>query len=86
MLVDASVARSFAVIGWTRQLLEVCGGTVMVADGVHGRHPDDPSELRSIRAALQRQADQAGPGAGLASRAIAAVHGLDQLFILPPDR
>src|SRR5213082_3569519 len=40
--------------------------------------------MRSIRAALQRQADQAGPGSGLASRAVAAVHGLDQLFTLPP--
>jgi len=60
MLVDASVARSFAVIGWTHRLLEVCSGTILVADGVHGQHPGDPSELRSIRAALQRQADQAG--------------------------
>jgi hypothetical protein len=68
MLVDASVARSFAVIGWAHRLLEVCGGTILVADGVHGQHPGDPSELRSIRAALQRQADQAGPGSGLASR------------------
>src|SRR5260370_6003994 len=79
MLVDASVARSFAVIGWTHQLLEVCDGTILVADGEHGRHPGDPSELRSIRAAMQRQADQAGPGSGLASRAVAAVHGPDQL-------
>lgn len=86
MLVDASVARSFAVIGWTHRLLEVCGGTILVADGVHGQHPGDPSELRSIRAALQRQADQAGPGSGLASRAVAAVHGLDQLLTLAPDR
>jgi len=86
MLVDASVARSFAVIGWTHQLLEVCGGTILVADGVHGQHPGDPSELRSIRAAMQRQADQAGPGSGLASRAVAAVHGLDQLLTLAADR
>lgn len=86
MLVDASVARSFAVIGWSHCLLEVCRGTILVADGVHGQDPDDPSELRRIRAALQRQADQAGPGSGMASRAVAAVHGLDQLLTLPPDR
>lgn len=86
MLVDASVARSFAVIGWTQQLLEVCGGTILVADGVHGRQPGDPSELGSIRAALQRQADQAGPGSGLASRAVAAVQGLDQMLNLASDR
>jgi hypothetical protein len=84
MLADASAARSFAVIGWTRRLVEVCGGTILVADGVHGQHPDDPSELRGIRAALKRQADQAGPGSGLASRALAAVHGLDQMLALRP--
>jgi hypothetical protein len=82
MLIDASVARSFAVIGWTRHLLQICGGTILVADGVHGQHRDDPSELRSIRAALQRQADQASPGSGLASRALSSVHGLDQLLVL----
>jgi hypothetical protein len=82
MLIDASVARSFAVIGWTRRLLQVTGGTILVADGVHGQHSDDPSELRNIRAALQRQANQASPGSGLASRALAAVHGLDHLLTL----
>ena len=86
MLVDASVARSFAVIGWTDQLLEVCSGTILVADGVHGRHPGDPSEIRRIRAALQRQADHADPGSGLASRAVAALHGLDQMLTLGADR
>lgn len=86
MLVDASVARSFAVLGWTRYLLQAGGGTILVADGVHGQHPGDPSELRNIRTALQRQADLASPGSGLASRALAAVHGLDQLLSLPPDK
>lgn len=84
MLVDASVARSFAVIGWTGYLLKVCGGTILVADGVHGGEPADPSELRQIRAGLQRQADQAAPGSGLASRALAAVSGIDQLLALAP--
>ena len=73
MLVDASVARSFAVVGWSHHLLQVCGGTVLTADGVHGAEPDDPSELRRIRTALQRQADQAGFGSGVASRALAAI-------------
>ena len=49
MLVDASVARSFGVIGWTRYLLQVGGGTIFVADGVQGQRPGDPSELRNIR-------------------------------------
>jgi hypothetical protein len=82
MLVDASVARSFAVVGWTRHLVQVAGGAVLVAEGVHGRHPDDASELRRIRDALRRQADQAEFGSGLARRAYAAVRGLDQLLAL----
>ncbi len=82
MLVDASVARSFAVVGWTRQLLEVAGGTILVADTVHGVDPDDPSELRHIRAALCRQAEDAGLGSGRAGRALSAVQGLDQLLAL----
>jgi hypothetical protein len=45
MLIDASVARSFAVLGWTRQLLQACGGRILAADGVDGAGSDDPSEL-----------------------------------------
>lgn|GEM_PF-1952973 len=82
MLVDASVARSFAVIGWTRHLLQLSGGTILVADGVHGANPDDPSELRRIRKALHREAYGAGLGSGRASRALSAVHGLDELLEL----
>jgi hypothetical protein len=85
VLVDASVARSFAVVGWTRHLIQVCGGTILVADTVHGEYADDPSELRRIRNALQRQAEDAGLGSSRASRALAAVHGLDQLLALPPS-
>ena len=80
MLVDASIARSFAVVGWTRHLLELSGGTILVADGVHGADPDDPSELRRIRRALQRQADDSGLGSGRSSRALSAVQGLDELL------
>ena len=82
MLVDASVARSFAVVGWTRHLLQLSGGTILVADGVHGVYPDDPSELRRIREALQREADDAGLGSGRSSRALSAVQGLDELLAL----
>lgn len=85
MLVDASVARSFAVVGWTRHLLRLCGGAILVADAVHGVYPDDPSELRRIRSALQRQAEDAGFGSGRAGRALSAVHGLDQLLALASD-
>ena len=82
VLVDASVARSFAVVGWTRHLLQLSGGTILVADGVHGAEPDAPSELRRIRRALQRQADDAGLGSGRSSRALSAVQGLDELLAL----
>jgi hypothetical protein len=80
MLVDASVARSFAVVGWTRHLVTICDGCVRVAEGVHSLDTSDPSELRGIRDALIRQANQAGLGSGLASRALAAAHGLDELL------
>ena len=84
MLVDASVARSFAVVGRTRHLLQLqlSGGMILVSDGVHGAEPDDPSELRRIRRALQRQADDAGLGSGRSSRALSAVQGLDELLAL----
>jgi hypothetical protein len=85
VLVDASVARSFAVVGWTKHLVQVAGGAILVADTVHGENPDDPSELRRIRSALQRQAEDAGLGSGRAGRALAAVHGLDQLLALAPN-
>jgi hypothetical protein len=85
VLVDASVARSFAVVGWTRQLLEVSAGTILVADTVHGVYPDDPSELRRIRSALQRQAEDAGLGSGRAGRALSAVQGLDELLALSSE-
>jgi hypothetical protein len=86
MLVDSSVARSFAVLGWSHRLLEVAEGRILVAEGVHSSQPDDPSELRRIRDAIQRQADEAGRGSGLVGRALAAVHGLDELLAFGPDQ
>jgi hypothetical protein len=56
---------------------------------VSGEHnpgcPEDPKELRNIRNALQRQADQADLGFSLTSRALAAVHSVDQLLTLAPN-
>ncbi len=80
MLVDSSVARSFAVVGWTSHLVTVSGGRVLLAEGVHSASPDEPSELRSIRDALIRQAHEAGLGSGLSSRALAAAQGMDELL------
>lgn len=86
MLVDACVARSFAVIGWTDHLVHVTGGRIRVADGVHGLHPEDPSELRDIRDALQRQAMIAGLGSGIGGRALSAAQRLDVMLALGPDK
>lgn len=83
MLLDASVARSIAVLGWLDHLAHVVGGSVLVAHGVLGE-PHEPSELRGIRDALRREADTSAPGSGRYSRAIAAVHDIDVLLALPP--
>jgi len=86
VLVDACVARSFAVIGWTDHLVHVAGGRIRVADGVHGLHPEDPSELRNIREALQSQAMAVGLGSGIGGKALSAAQGLDVMLALGPDR
>lgn len=80
MLVDSSVARSFAVVGWTKHLVSVCGGRILLAEGVHSREDAESSELRGIRDALQRQAREAPRGSGLGSRSLAAAHGMDELI------
>lgn len=86
MLVDSSVARSFAVVGWTRHLVSVCGGRVLLAEGVHCANDGEPSELRGIRDALLRQGQTAGRGSGLSSRALAATQGMDDLIGLRPPQ
>jgi hypothetical protein len=86
VLVDAPVARSFAVVGWTHVLVAVCGGRVRVAEGVHSESLTEPSELRGIRDALIRQADKTRLGSGLSSRALAAAQGLDEMLALGPSR
>lgn len=86
ILVDTSVARSFAVVGWTDHLVSLSGGCITVAEGVHGVQPGDRSELRGIRDALVVRAETAGLWSGTASRAVAAAHGLEQLLSLDPAR
>jgi hypothetical protein len=86
VLVDACVARSFAVVGWTEHLVGLCGGCILVAQGVHSERDDEPSELRRIRDALDREAQEAGLGSGVAGRALAATQGIGQLLELFSDR
>ncbi len=83
MLLDASVARSIAVLGWVDQLAQVIGGSLQIAHGVLA-DPNEPSELRRIRDALQREANMSRPGSGRYSRALAAVHDIDHILGLPP--
>jgi hypothetical protein len=55
MLIDASVARSVAVLGWIEHLAQAVGGSLAIAHGVIGIDTDEPSELRRIRDALERR-------------------------------
>lgn len=80
MLLDASVARSVAVLGWVDQLHAV-DGSLSIAHGVLGID-DEPSELRGIRDALQREVCASPHGSGRYGKAVAAVHGLDVLLNL----
>src|SRR5262249_17920083 len=84
MLIDASVARSVAVLGWVDQLAKAVGGSLSIAHGVLGIGRDEPSELRGIRDALQREIGASPCGSGRYSKAVAAAHGLDVLLSLGP--
>src|ERR1039457_2801377 len=86
MLLDASVARSIAVLGWVHELAEAVGGSVRLAHGVLGADQEEPCELRRIRDALQREANTSHPGSGRYSKALTAVHGLDALLNFGPPR
>jgi hypothetical protein len=83
MLLDASVARSMAVLGWVDRLAEAVGGSLLMAYGVLAES-HEPSELRRIRDALHREATTSRPGSGRHSRAIAAVHELERILDVPP--
>jgi hypothetical protein len=83
MIVDASVARSIAVLGWVDHLEQALDGELQIAHGVLAE-PDEPSELKRIREALQREANQSRPGSGRHSKAVAAAHDIDRLLGPPP--
>lgn len=80
MLLDASAARSIAVLDWVNPLAQAVGGSLQVAHGVLGADPDEPCELRRIRDALQREVNTSQPGSGRYSRALAAVSGINKLL------
>ena len=86
MLLDASVARSLAVLGWVDEAAQAVGGSLRLAHGVLSAYPDEPCELMRIRDGLQRQVDTSPPGSGRYSKAVAAVLGLDRLLGLGPPQ
>lgn len=84
MLLDATVARSIAVLGWADRLATAVGASLVLAHGVLSADPQEPSELRGIRNALQREVQHAQPGSGRHSKAVSAVERLDHFLTLGP--
>lgn len=83
MILDASVARSIAVLGWVAHLEQALDGALHIAHGVLAE-PNEQSELRRIRDALQREASVSQPGSGRHSKAVAAALDIDRLLGPPP--
>jgi hypothetical protein len=83
MILDASVARSMAVLGWVEHLKRVMAGSLCIAHGVLAE-PEEHSELRGIRDALQREARLSNPGSGRCSKALAASLDITKLLGPPP--
>jgi len=73
VLLDATVARSLAVLGRADALAKAVGGLLYLARGVLSTDPHETSKLRGTRAALQREVQFAQPGSGRQSKAISAV-------------
>ena len=82
MLLDASVARSVAILGWATPLAHALGGSLKVAHGILGADPRERCELQRIRDALQREATASPAGSGRYSKALAAVHSVNMFMTL----
>jgi hypothetical protein len=79
LLADASVARNFAVLGWTDELIALAGGSLSIAHGVLGMDCNEVGEIERIRAAFDNESIRS-PGSPMASAATAALVGLDDLI------
>jgi hypothetical protein len=86
LLVDTSVARNFAVIGWTDHLLRLGEGAIRVAHGVLGVADDEPGELDRAREFFQRQTSLHPAGSPAYGSALTAVTNLDDLIARSPFR
>jgi len=71
------------VLGWVEHLKRVLAGSLCIAHGVLAE-PDEHSELRGIRDALQREARLSNPGSGRCSKALAASLDIAKLLGPPP--
>jgi predicted nucleic acid-binding protein len=84
LLVATSVARNFAVIGWTDHLLRLGEGAIRVAHGVLGVAGDEPGELDRAREFVQRQTSLHPAGSPAYGTALTAVTNLDDLIARRP--
>lgn len=80
MLVDTSVARNFAIAGWTDVLATLSQGTVRVAHGVLGLGPEEPGELDRARDFFERQTGKHPAGSAEYIHALVALRQLEDLI------
>jgi hypothetical protein len=93
VIVDTSVARNFAIAGWTDHLRDLSGGRILVAQGVLGVGPDEPGELEQALAFFKRETRRYPAGSAELARAVTAESGLadliarrsSDLVVLVPD-
>ncbi|HXH07189.1 MAG TPA: hypothetical protein VNI83_11420 [Vicinamibacterales bacterium] len=80
MLVDTSVARNFAIAGWTDILATLSRGTIRVAQGVLGLDPEEPGELDRARDFFERQTRLHPAGSPAYTDALVAEQRLEDLI------
>lgn len=79
MISDTSVARNFAVLGWTDQLVALSTGVIRVAPDVIGPSGEEPGEVEEAKAYFDGLAQQAHLGSREQTDAVAAGEGLADL-------
>jgi hypothetical protein len=80
LLVDTSVARNFALAGWTDHLVTLSRGVIRVAQGVLGVGPDEPGELDRAKEFFERQTRTHPVGSHEYTNNLMAVMGLENLI------
>lgn len=77
---DTSVARNFAIAGWTDALATLSQGTIRVAHGVLGLGPEEPGELDRARDFFERQTRTHPAGSAEYTHALVALRQLEDLI------